>query len=318
MHSVDALNSTLAAQSAPVTGRQDVLGRLKSAKPHERLRAARELSKSAVKQDRLALEEALAAESVTWIRAALDAAIQRCGGITKRLHEDVAELVATDEDALAEEVRAQAIEETTGRFVHEMRKIVGQTVLSATDEVESYEGSRTHYNLQRIRRLLKAIEILGQAAGAPQIQDFNLPELIVTITSEVEENTPDLRIDRVGPDPLLVSGDRSLLEVAFQNGLYNAIEASSELGRPVLVTWGETDRDYWIAVLDQGHGLPPHSDQAFEIGVTTKSGEHLGMGLALARRAVRSMGGEIALSPRQGAGASYELRWPRSSEDANR
>ena len=52
-------------------------------------------------------------------------------------------------------------------------------------------------------------------------------------------------------------------------------------------------------------------DKAFEVGVTTKpKADHLGMGLAIARRAAHSLGGQVSLSPREGGGASFELRWP--------
>jgi len=104
------------------------------------------------------------------------------------------------------------------------------------------------------------------------------------------------------------------------NGVRNAIDSTIELNRAappdspigrILVTWGDDDRSLWVVVLDRGVGLPPGFYEAFEIGTTTKSKEtHLGMGLAIARRAARSIGGEVSLTPRAESGASFELTWP--------
>ena len=109
--------------------------------------------------------------------------------------------------------------------------------------------------------------------------------------------------------------DRGLLELLLKNALRNAVEATSEAGEPftpVTVTWGETDIDYWISVLDRGIGLPQRLESAFKIGASLKKG-HLGVGLALAAQAADSMQGQISLTPRDGGGAQFEFRWPRYS-----
>ena len=40
----------------------------------------------------------------------------------------------------------------------------------------------------------------------------------------------------------------------------------------IVVTWGETDIDYWTAVLDRGPGVVGPVESAFGIGKTTKRG----------------------------------------------
>jgi signal transduction histidine kinase len=103
--------------------------------------------------------------------------------------------------------------------------------------------------------------------------------------------------------------------MALENGLRNAVEATAghhdDTGLPsVVVTWGTTDRDFYVSVLDRGVGLPGGVHRVFDIGSTTKRG-HLGMGLALAKQAVRTLGGRVALRPRKDGGVGYEFRWPR-------
>lgn len=111
-------------------------------------------------------------------------------------------------------------------------------------------------------------------------------------------------------------GDDSLVEVAVRNGLRNSIEATEAAAggsgklENVVINWGETEKDYWIAILDHGNGLPPGSERIFDIGSSTKEG-HFGMGLALAKRAAWSLRGDITLTPRKDGGVKFEFRWAR-------
>jgi signal transduction histidine kinase len=106
------------------------------------------------------------------------------------------------------------------------------------------------------------------------------------------------------------------VKLVVANGLRNAIEATESLSEiidasnRVVVSWGETDRDYWIAIVDWGPGLPLGFDRIFDIGSTTKK-DHLGMGLAIAERAALSLSGNVSVTPREDKGTRYEFRWPR-------
>src|SRR5207302_9990647 len=115
---------------------------------------------------------------------------------------------------------------------------------------------------------------------------------------------------------LLIISDARLLQLAVCNGLRNAIEAvveggSSELDA-IIITWGATDVDYWITVIDHGPGLAGPVESAFEIGKSTKQGQgRRGFGLAIARQAMQTLGGTVSLLPAVRGGTRYELRWDR-------
>jgi signal transduction histidine kinase len=79
---------------------------------------------------------------------------------------------------------------------------------------------------------------------------------------------------------------------------------------PVVINWNRTDQDFWVSILDHGAGLKANLERIFDIGTSSKRG-HLGMGLAIARQAVMSMGGDVVISPREEAGVKLEIRWPR-------
>ena len=63
-----------------------------------------------------------------------------------------------------------------------------------------------------------------------------------------------------------------------------------------------------IAVLDDGSGVPADDvERVFEPGHTTRDGGS-GLGLSLARRMVRAVGGDVVARP--GPGGRFEVRVP--------
>jgi signal transduction histidine kinase len=291
--------------------REEALRLAQSSQMYDRLRAARFFARYSTEGDAPALRKWLAQETVGWIRGALKQALQRAGA--EGSSSEDADHVATEDGDAGREIYAQAMEETTARLVHEIEPILGLTRLYAGAEVPNYEASQTKRQLDRLGTLLRAIDTLSRTAAVPKQEELDFAELVHRI-AEAESEGHKARIEFAGSDPMVVVGDRALLEVVFSNGLRNAIEADEEAGRPdgrVVITWGETDRDYWLAILDQGPGLPAGgASRLFDIGSTTKEGHH-GMGLALARQAMASMGGVIAVRSREQEGAALECRWPK-------
>jgi sensor histidine kinase regulating citrate/malate metabolism len=121
-------------------------------------------------------------------------------------------------------------------------------------------------------------------------------------------------ISPYGQRPFAVKSDPALIQLAVRNGIRNAIEAVRESPtddpHPIVLTWGETDTDYWIVVIDKGSGLVGPTDTVFELGKSNKTG-HIGFGLAIARQAIETLGGAVILEPAAGGGTRYELRWDR-------
>jgi signal transduction histidine kinase len=163
--------------------------------------------------------------------------------------------------------------------------------------------------------MLEAIELLGRAAAAPSARDFDLAELIREVTELA--SVEGMSVELAGQSPHIIQSDPSLLGIVVRNAIANAVEATRALKRRsssnqrIVVSWGETDRDYWVGVLDWGVGLPAQSSSIFEIGTTTKQG-HLGMGLALVHRSSLTLHGRVRIEPRPEGGTVFELRWPRN------
>ena len=315
------------------------------ASTNERLRAARFLAQNATGTDRNRLSQVRGGERNSWVRQALDQAL-----IRSQLDTTVGQTVAVEQlqetpfgdPHLYEELRAQAIEETSGLFLHELRPLVGLLEGSAAREIDRYACSRTKTAIDRVRSFLEAIERLRMASAAPAIQEFDLTDLVARVTtdealqgraildvigSEADDDDLDDETEQVPQqpviklllarlDPVITMGDPILVEIAVANALRNAIEAVLEVldanRNRVILNWGVTDTDSWIVVLDEGCGLPSGLDRLTNPGTSTKlkSQGHLGMGLPIAQRAIESTRGSFRLTPRSRVGVACEIRWP--------
>ena len=319
----------------------------------DRLRAARFLAQNATNAHRSRLSKIRETERNSWVCQALDQALKRLG-----MGKSAASTVALMEEGEApsldtpfyEELRGQAIEETSAFFLHELRPLVGFLEGAAATEIEHYACSKTKTSIGRVQSFLEAADRLRKASTAPALQEFDLTDLVVSVAiseatqgratlpdlqeeaheangeafqdndAELVPEQPVAKLSLARRDPVITTGDPTMVEMAVANALRNAIESVFEVGEAnraeVIINWGLTDTDSWIAVLDRGRGLPMGWERLTQPGVSTKSKSqgHLGMGLPIAQRAIESMRGTVQLTPRDGGGASCEIRWPRGGK----
>jgi signal transduction histidine kinase len=286
----------------------EALSLLEAGNLRQRLQAARVLREDPRPSDRLVLQRAARTESVPRIQRIIEDALTSIAQPS-----DVGE--ENDSGLAARDTAARAVRETTRTVVHEVRNLLPSLRLAAEQDIADFAVSHTREYIDRLDSLVDAIDRLGTAASAPVITDFDLAQLVDEVVSS-EAGAGAVPVEQHGSSPFLVLGDRGHIMLAVSNGLRNALEATLEAEpvnpSPIVVTWDSTDSDYWVVVLDRGVGLPPGSHRAFEFGRTSKQ-KHDGAGLAIAKQAIDTLGGEIQLRPRQGGGASYEVSWPRAS-----
>jgi signal transduction histidine kinase len=258
------------------------------------------------------LRRASEREPDAYVVTAINQILERLGGRPDDPEPQPDAFAAIDETQAHEDAYAAAVEDTTQMLVHELRRFVGLVRIAARSEIDAFPQSATAMELDRLSSLMDAVERLGRAAATPAFEEFDLAGLVLNLRA-LEGERFDVTIAHQGPDPLVVVGDPGLIELAARNGLVNACESAREMPteeeKVVILTWGLTDRDVFIAVLDRGEGLPSELPDPFAFAQSNKSG-HLGVGLALARRALQSLGGYVSLRNRAGGGATYEMRWP--------
>jgi signal transduction histidine kinase len=108
-----------------------------------------------------------------------------------------------------------------------------------------------------------------------------------------------------------VEGDLFALGRVYRNLIINAIQATAPGGEVVVATEARDNR-VQIRVTDTGCGIAPDRLAAiFEDFVTTKR-RGLGLGLAISRKIVEQLGGQITVASEVGKGTTFVLDFPRA------
>lgn len=188
-----------------------------------------------------------------------------------------------DPDATTEDLRSAA--EQVSRSVDRMTRVVEDLVTFARHETRPQQ--------------LTLVD-LG-ALGRQTVAEF-----------EAYAAGHDVRLTHHAPASLLALGDSGSLRQALANLLSNALRVAPE-GSEVRVTAGGDGSWVWLAVEDQGPGIPEGDQervfQRFQRG-REESGVGTGLGLAIVRQIAESHRGEARLTSTEGAGSIFTILLP--------
>jgi signal transduction histidine kinase len=274
----------------------------------ERLAAARLLGEAATRSETQTLEDIRRRELERYVRQAIDEAIRRSRERSPRVPQAPSVDDHLDEQPWDDVLYARALRSVTMSFAHELRRPVG--LASAAAARSDLDGVNAY--LERLKRLLNAMEQLVAITEAVRADEFDLGELLEQLAAEHRERF-GLPIDVLAEASVRVRQNRDSVELIVCNALTNACESTVTVGsdepRAIVLTCGITDREAWIGILDHGLGLPV-GFEPFAFAASRRKDGHDGVGLALARRAARSMGGEASLIQREDGGATFRLTFP--------
>lgn len=195
----------------------------------------------------------------------------------------------------------------------------------ATVRGELREGLR--FLLAELDRVTVIVDALrNRTPTKPRAAEVDVDDVVTEAARIVEDIASranvwvQVRLGRAG----VVLGDRFELLQILTNLARNGIHAIETAhghrgGRLELGTQKSTGR-VLIRIRDDGSGIPePHLDKVFESGFTTRANrEGSGLGLGIARRLARSMGGELRIEESAvGRGTTFLLELPPavSAED---
>ena len=148
-----------------------------------------------------------------------------------------------------------------------------------------------------------ALENLDLAAWLPEFADAHRPRLAEA----------GLKLETtIAGEPVVARADRDAVEQAVLNLLDNAAKYAAA-GGEVRVALGSRDGKATLDVLDRGPGVPVQlREKVFEKfyrtddSLTTRV-PGSGLGLSIARRLARDMGGDLVCLPREGQGGCFRL-----------
>ncbi len=233
----------------------------------------------------------------------------------------LAELSRLQSELVAQE-RLTVLGEAAGVVAHEVRNPLG-SILNAvavlkrdklgpigTSAVEMLEEEATRLDAM-VRDLLDVVRPLE-----PRPRPLHLGEL-ARRTLELFQERRQLGTVRVTVDEAhglpTIHADETLLQLALENLLRNAVQASPTGGQ-VRVALGSVPEGICLTVEDQGPGVAEGDAQRiFEPFFTTRT-TGTGLGLAVVRRVVLAHGGTVSVGQRHGGGARFELRLPLQLE----
>jgi signal transduction histidine kinase len=116
-----------------------------------------------------------------------------------------------------------------------------------------------------------------------------------------------------------IVADRDRLKQIMMNLIKNAAEAMPEGGSIVMATRDDVTHEgkpvVEISVQDFGPGIPePVKARLFQPGVTTKHGEHAGLGLSIVHTLVREIRGEIECISNAESGTTFRIFLPKTRQ----
>ena len=185
--------------------------------------------------------------------------------------------------------------------------------LDRQQTIHDLEAIRTSAQaaVQLTRRLLEARRPSPSEAGSFEITGLlaEQVQLVSHLSSGVQVTlgTP--------PTAICIRGRREVVEQAVLNLCLNAIQAMQGQGH-ILLRCAEIGEQACIEVIDDGPGIREHLlPRIFEPNFTTRRAEGgTGLGLAMVREGIQSLGGEILVDSTEGQGTRFRILLPRCAD----
>ena len=169
-----------------------------------------------------------------------------------------------------------------------------------------------------ISNILKLNKLENQSID-PDIEDYDLSGQLEMCILQYEElwDEKELELEVDIAERVNVRADRSLMELVWNNLLSNAVKFT-EPGGTVTIRQRTAAGQVEVSVTDTGCGMSQecirHIFDKFYQGDTSHAREGNGLGLALVKRIIDLMNGEITVVSRPGQGSTFTVRLPAADE----
>ena len=172
-----------------------------------------------------------------------------------------------------------------------------------------------------ISNILKLNKLENQRID-PEIESYDLcgqlEECILQYEELWDEKELELEVDM--EEKAVIQADPSLMKLVWNNLFSNAIKFT-EQGRKVTVRQATEAEYVEVSVSDTGCGMSKesirHIFDKFYQGDTSHSKEGNGLGLALVKRILVLMNGDIQVVSQEGKGSTFTVKLPRRMDNEN-
>lgn len=231
-------------------------------------------------------------------------------------------------DITEHERRERAEREFVANASHELRTPVS-AIVSAVEALQSgakeSPADRDRFidvidrQALRLGRLTRSLLVMARAQSREQTIRLTPVRLRPLLDEIVRSSQPHDRVELTVdcPDGLCVRAHRDLAEQVFSNLVENALKHTPH-GQVVLAA-AEREEGVVVNVSDTGAGIPLEArDRVFDRFYSVRAGRRagFGLGLAIARDAVRALGGRIDIDSEPGTGTTVRVTLARDGAGA--
>ena len=182
---------------------------------------------------------------------------------------------------------------------NQTRKNYAQTLVSASKRITDL-----------ITNILKLNKLENQEIKQ-ETERFSLSDALAETVLEfeplIEKKNLQLECDF---DEITINSSKSLLEIVWNNLISNAIKFTPDGGQ-IKITLQREERNAKVCVSDTGAGISPEIGarifEKFYQGDTSHSREGNGLGLALVKKVIDILGGEITVQSELNKGSTFTI-----------
>ncbi len=203
----------------------------------------------------------------------------------------------------------------TSELAHELRTpltaVQGTADLALLDDDLSPEGREALEEISEAGHRMAAtitalLEVARTEASMRDASSSSISAVVEDVLAALPADGPAVRVDVLdhriaAPRSIAVRALAPLVANAFRFA-HSRVSVSTSVG---------ADGHLRVVVEDDGPGVLRDTEEIFRPGITTSGGSGAGLGLSIARRMARSVGGDIELTSRQ-APTRFVLRLPSS------
>jgi signal transduction histidine kinase len=235
---------------------------------------------------------------------------------------DLEALVEKRTMELKDKERLAGIGETAGMIGHDIRNPL-QAIISelymARETMKEAEAKGApvldalesiDFVQQQVDYVTKIVQDLQDYARPlkPEFKDADLSDILVNVFSTIA--MPDnIKLNVHFKGTLKLKTDRTFMKRALTNLVNNAIQAMPA-GGELTVTAFPKEKFFIITVGDTGVGIPEKvKPMIFKPLMTTKA-KGQGLGLAVVKRLIEALGGQVSFESQEGKGTIFTIELP--------